>query len=90
MHHRTHQSQDEIERAAKLQLPTKNKKQRSIYHLFPLEYNMSDTQDEMVSEHTHQRSTENTKKTQTKVEKLKRGTAMEVRDKIYAQHLTNK
>ena len=51
---------------------------------------MSDTQEEMVSEHAHQRSTENTKKTQTKVEKLKRGTAMEVRDKIYAQHLTNK
>ena len=50
---------------------------------------MSDTQDKMVSEPAQKRNKENAKETQTKVEKSKRRTAMEVRDKIYAQHLTN-
>ena len=44
-------SQDQLERVAKLQLSTRNKIQQSIYHLFPLECNVSDTQDEMASEH---------------------------------------
>ena len=79
---------DHIERAANVQLPTGNNIQRSIYHLFPLECNMSDTQDEMVGECVQQRKTDKAKETQTKVEKLKRRTAIEARDKIYARHLT--
>ena len=51
---------------------------------------MSDTQDEMVSERGEQRNTGKAKETQTKVQKSKRRTAMEARDKIYAQRLTNK
>ena len=44
---------------------------------------MSDTQDEMVNEHVQQQNTRNAKETETKVEKSKRRTAMEERDKIY-------
>ena len=50
---------------------------------------MSDTQDEMVIQCAQQQNTDNAKVTQAKVERLKRRTAMEARDKIYAQHLTN-
>ena len=82
-------NRDQIERAAKVKLPTGNNIQRSIYHLFPLECNMSDTKDDMVSELAQQQNTEKAKETQIKVEKLKRRTAMEARDKIYPQHLTN-
>ena len=82
-------SQDNIEIAAKLQLHTRNNIQRSICQLIPIECNMSDTQDKMVSERAQQRNTDNAKETQTWVEKLKRSTAMEARDKMYAQHLTN-
>ena len=82
-------SQDQIEREARVQLPTRDNIQRSIYHPFPLECNMSYTQDEMVRKRAQQRNTDNANETQTKVQKLKRRTAMEARYKIYAQHLTN-
>ena len=36
-------SQDQLERVAKVQLSTRNKIQQSIYHLLPLECNISDT-----------------------------------------------
>ena len=82
-------SQDQIEREARVQLPTRDNIQRSIYHPFPLECNMSYTQDEIVRKRAQQRNTDNANETQTKVQKLKRRTAMEARYKIYAQHLTN-
>ena len=67
---------------------TKNILQRSICHLFPLECNMSDAQDEKINECAQPRNTDNANETQRKVKRLKRKTAMEARDKIYAQHLT--
>ena len=73
-----------------MKLPTRNILKRSICHIFPLECNMSDTQDEMVIQCTQQQNTDNAKVTQAKVGRLKRRTAMEARDKIYAQHLTKK
>lgn len=55
---------------------------RSIYHLFLLEYNMSDTEDQIVSESAQQRNRDNANETQSKVKKSKRRTAVEARDKI--------
>lgn len=64
-------SQDQIEKAAKVQLSTRNTIQQSIYHLFPLECNMSVKQYEMVKERAQQGNIDNAKETQAKVEKLK-------------------
>ena len=67
-------SQDQIEKAAKVQLLTRNTIQQSIYHLFPLECNMSVKQNEMVKElkeRAQQGNIDNAKETQAKVEKLK-------------------
>ena len=75
-------SQDQIERAAKLQLATRNNIPRSIYHLFLIEYNMSDAKDQIVSESAQQRNRDNANETQSKVKKSKRRTAVEARDKI--------
>lgn len=55
---------------------------RSIYHLFLLEYNMSDAKDQIVSESAQQRNRDNANETQSKVKKSKRRTAVEARDKI--------
>ena len=49
---------------------------------------MSDAQDEKINECAQPRNTDNANETQRKVKRLKRKTAMEARDKIYAQHLT--
>ena len=43
----------------------------------------------MVSERAQKRNTDNAKETQTKVKRFKRRTAMEAKDKVYPQHLTN-
>ena len=67
-------SQDQIEKAAKVQLSTRNTIQQSIYHPFPLECNMSVKQNEMVKElkeRAQQGNIDNAKETQAKVEKLK-------------------
>ena len=78
-------SEDQIEKSAKMELPTWKILQWSICHLFSIECNMSDTRDEMVKK----RNTDNAKETQAKVESSKRRAVIEARDMIYARHLIN-
>lgn len=82
-------SEDQIEKSAKMELPTWKILQWSICHLFSIECNMSDTRDEMVNERAEKRNTDNAKETQAKVESSKRRAVIEARDMIYARHLIN-